>query len=167
MGWGILFPYLSISMFVSLSITFWVLLLILLNNLSEGSHYLAGIPDKYCFLTLVSLWKHLLWLCFGEAIQMSAHKICFHGEIRKISVLFGWKKSTLSRIYSILDTVLCPYVQTFVRKQNFTTLSFHCIFFFFILILGCIEGRGFKPWCKSFPTFPKLKTCYLYQPHLE
>ena len=27
---------------------------------------------------------------------MSTHNICFHGEIRKISVFFGWKKSTLS-----------------------------------------------------------------------
>ena len=28
---------------------------------------------------------------------MNAHNICFHGEVRKISIFFDWKKSTLSR----------------------------------------------------------------------
>ena len=28
----------------------------------------------------------------GEALLMSAHNICFRGEIRKISILLDWKK---------------------------------------------------------------------------
>ena len=33
---------------------------------------------------------HQKRLC--EALLMSTHNICFHGEIRKISAFFGWKK---------------------------------------------------------------------------
>ena len=28
----------------------------------------------------------------GEVLLMSTHNICFHGEIRKMLKLFGWKK---------------------------------------------------------------------------
>ena len=38
---------------VCLSFIFWFLLLILLNNLSDGSHYLAGIANKHCLLALL------------------------------------------------------------------------------------------------------------------
>ena len=38
--------------------------------------------------------KHL-----GEVLLISTHniKLCFHGEIRKISTIFGWKTKKLSR----------------------------------------------------------------------
>ena len=47
----------------------------------------------------VVMWestKYFLWLpsnvSFGEALLVSTQNICFCGEIRKISVLFCWKK---------------------------------------------------------------------------
>ena len=43
----------SVSPSVCLSIFVWFLLFIFLNNLSEGSHYLAGISNKYFLLTLL------------------------------------------------------------------------------------------------------------------
>ena len=41
---------------------------------------------------LISLQKHVVGThlkCLGEALLMRSHNICFHGEIRKISALFG------------------------------------------------------------------------------
>ena len=37
---------------------------------------------------------HEKWLI--EALLMGTHKICLYGEIRKISTILGWKKTTLS-----------------------------------------------------------------------
>ena len=41
---------------------------------------------------LISPGKHMLWV-LSEALLMSTHNICFRGEIRKISILLGWKKA--------------------------------------------------------------------------
>ena len=35
---------------------------------------------------------------------MSTHKLCFHGDIRKKSVLFGWKKKTTKKKHLIWNS---------------------------------------------------------------
>ena len=51
----------------------------------QNLHHTKQIVDKYT----------IAWWYLDEALLTSNHNICFHGEPRKLSVLFGWK-STLS-----------------------------------------------------------------------
>ena len=48
------------------------------------------------------------------ALQMSTHNICFHGEIRKILVLFGWKKKSASsgaKLSKYYHAIHCLHMQ--------------------------------------------------------
>ena len=49
---------------------------------------------------------------------MSTDNICFYGEIRKISILFGWKKKNKKK--SVLSAAAEPIVKiiTSVRMEN-------------------------------------------------
>ena len=44
---------------------------------------------------LISPWKHMLWVLIWSALARRFKWVpttCFHGEIRKISILLDWKK---------------------------------------------------------------------------
>ena len=48
---------------------------------------------------------------------MSTHNICFYGELRKISIPFGWKKVTYPKLYSLFCyTIVC---KTFIKNFFF------------------------------------------------
>ena len=71
------------------------------------------------------------WKCLDELLLMSTHNICFHGEIRKISVLFDWKKC-LNRNYDIPWILILIYflpacVEHYLNKTfyNLTTVALH------------------------------------------
>ena len=50
--------------------------------------------------------KHILWYSLeAKALLMSTNNICFCGEIRKMSILFGWKKAS----YWELHICICVY----------------------------------------------------------
>ena len=67
-----------------LSVTFLFLLLISLNHLSDGSHYLAGrkLPNKHCVLTLLVL------VILQLVAQYSL--LVFIVVIKLKSSIFGW-----------------------------------------------------------------------------
>ena len=47
------------------------------------------------FFFFLFLHENMLWVHIRSAFQMSTHNICVCKEIRKISILFGKKKSAL------------------------------------------------------------------------
>ena len=70
-------------------------------------------PDKkgyphnifsYFFMKTYVMGAHLK--CLDEALQTSTQNICFHKEIRKISVLFGCKMSLIWS-FDIMTTFSC------------------------------------------------------------
>ena len=79
--WG---GFTVIMLYVCLSITFWFLLLILLNSLSEGSHYLAGLgwgSNKHC-LHCLPLIQQILDTSTGSK------KTCSNCRASKVFVYF-------------------------------------------------------------------------------
>ena len=55
----------------------------------KSSNIFMGVFTKY--FSYFSLKKYVVstqWKCLSEALLISIHKICFHGEIRKISFFF-------------------------------------------------------------------------------
>ena len=75
---------------------------------------------------------------------MTTHKICFHGEIRKISAFFGWKKRLICCYEDVELTALentFSYYQ--LKRTNSPSLScFRSIFFSSTVAGGCSGGTG-------------------------
>ena len=63
------------------------------NTTAQGQWCIVKIISLFSAKTYVvgSLQKRL-----SEVLLKSTHNICFNVEIRKISVLFGWRKKKLS-----------------------------------------------------------------------
>ena len=60
---------------------------------------MRGVTGKYF---LISPWN----ICCGYSLELPQqgasneyHNVCFHGEIRKISILFGWKNMPYLEMY--------------------------------------------------------------------
>ena len=54
--------------------------------------YFSPLPGTYSWLQINKRGIQIIFImkCLHEVLLMSTHNICFHGEIRKISVLLGW-----------------------------------------------------------------------------
>ena len=79
---------------------------------------------------------------------MSTHNICFDGEIRKISILFGLKKRILSRVFSfgtLLVAVMLCQLFFFLFIYNYSAiLIFFFIFFFIFYNFFCMMHCNIK-----------------------
>ena len=65
------------------------------------------VPGKYFFF--IPPQKHMLWVTSLEVPHLgtsNTNNICCHGEIRKISTLFRWKKDLIWDY--VLACILCP-----------------------------------------------------------
>ena len=82
------------------------------------------------------------WKCFREALPMSAHNICFCGEIRKISILFCQKKvSYRERSYHING--LCRFQSVTCACQHITHVHSLCLKCSHLRLLGKILRQFF------------------------
>ena len=58
---------------------------------------------------------------------MSTHNIGFHGEIRKISVLFGWEKKKKKKLHQLSYTILWVIIRIEFNNGCFVNIMV-CIF---------------------------------------
>ena len=72
------------------------------NKLFLLSHSSKWERGYLAYVFLFSPHKYMLWVLRStSAMLMSTNNICVHGEVRKISALFGWKKC-LIRSYKFM-----------------------------------------------------------------
>ena len=75
---------------------------------SRGKKKKLTVPDKVHFSTK-NCWYFSYFYTKTEALLMSTHNIiCFHGVIRKISTIFGWKKLPYLELWVWSDSLLAP-----------------------------------------------------------
>ena len=81
---------------------------------------------------------HIICFLFPlrEALLMSTHNICFHGEIRKISYFLA-EKNALSGAMCLLGCSLCQELCVAYYAPTLKKLSWHTAFILFVCSFIC------------------------------
>ena len=80
-------------------------------------------PDSFSYFSVKTYVVGTHQKRLGEALLMSTHNICFHGEIRKVSLLLVEKKKSYVELWSFVLSSNVLYTCTWGMAQDF--LPYH------------------------------------------